>query len=287
MSRLKPPQTFTRFGLLVLFATTLPCGGSGAVRAQSSQDARTAQDELPEADKANYVEALAYCRRNVPRPIALREDKKVACLDGEIRVDLDLSSVEGLKTGGLFVVRNPNGETVTTAKLADLLLNKQATVIINDYCLANCANYIFVASLKTFVPKGALVAWHYVGEHRECIVLSETSDHGAPRFDAGACRGGFHDNGRNEYIDQLRRKFYENRAPSFAMPPESVVVRKALKGRLDATGAVPAVYWTWNPRYYASAIRTKVFYEAYPQNQDEVDAIAARIGVGVPVIYDP
>jgi len=218
--------------------------------------------------------------------MALRSDKKIACFDGEIGVDLDLSSIESLETGGLFVVRSLKGDTITTIKIADLLLKKKATVIVNDYCLANCANYIFVASQVTFVPKSALVAWRHLGEHGECIVISETSEDGAPRFDAGACHGGFHDNGRNENIDQLKRKFYEDRAPFFAMPPESVAIRKALKGRLDATGAIPAVYWTWNPRF-SGAIRTKVFYEAYPQSQNEVDALAARIGLRAGVIYDP
>lgn len=269
------------------FAFAFACWSLEALHAETSRESRPARQELSSAERESYADALAYCRRDVPHPIALREDKEVACFDGEIRVGLDLSPVEDLRTGGLFVVRIPKGETITTIKLADLLLKKQATVIVNDYCLANCANYILVASRKTFVPKGALVAWHYVGEHGECISVSQTSDNGAPRFDAGTCHGGFHDNGRNEYIHQLKREFYKDRAPLFEMPPESVAVRKALKAKLDASRAAPAVYWTWNPRFYASAITTRIFYESYPQSQDEVDAIAVRIGLGAPVIYDP
>ncbi len=47
-----------------------------------------------------------------------------------------------------------------------------------------------------------------MGEHGECLVMSKTSNDGAPRFDAGACRGAFHGNGRNEYPYQLKRKLY-------------------------------------------------------------------------------
>jgi hypothetical protein len=61
-----------------------------------------------------------------------------------------------------------------------------------------------------------------------------------------------------------------------------------LKRKYDATGRYPDdVYWTWNPRYYPNAVRTKVIYEAYPQSQDEVDTIVARIGMRNSVIHDP
>jgi len=42
-------------------------------------------DKWPsDAEKASYAEALAYCRGNVPRPISLRDDKRVLCFDGLI-----------------------------------------------------------------------------------------------------------------------------------------------------------------------------------------------------------
>jgi hypothetical protein len=47
------------------------------------------------------------------------------------------------------------------------------------------------------------------------------------------------------------------------------------------------MFWTWNPRHYASVLRTKVNYEAYPQGQDEVDALRERLQLQYPVIYDP
>src|SRR5579863_2997139 len=122
------------------FAFAFACWSLGASHAETSRESRSAHDEPSSAERASYADALAYCRRNMPHPIALREDKRVACFDGEIRVDLDLSSVEGLERGGLFVVRSAKAETLTTIKLAELLLRKQATVVINDYCLANCAN---------------------------------------------------------------------------------------------------------------------------------------------------
>jgi hypothetical protein len=52
------------------------------------------------------------------------------------------------------------------------------------------------------------------------------------------------------------------------------------------TGKYPEVMWTWNPRYYAGMLKTRIIYEAYPESQAEVDALAARSLAGR-VIYDP
>jgi len=291
MRSLEKTDAFRAFGLLCV--SVLACWDVGASRAQTPRDVPSSQDQLSDAEKANYAEALAYCRWNVPRPIALRDDNRVLCFDGTIDSPIDPSIVNRLAQGGLFVVRNAGGDARATIRLADTLRRKQATVIINEYCLANCANYLFLASLTTFVPKDALVAWSYAGKRGECAATSPTREHGAPRFDiaprfnSGSCPGDF-DERRNGAIDQLKRKFYEGRAFSFEMPPQSVAVQRMLKGRFDATGALPPLYWTWNPRFYASAITTKVFYESYPRSQDEVDALAARIGLRARlVIYDP
>lgn len=245
--------------------------------------------QLPEAERTSYAHALAYCRWNVPRPIAIREDKRVLCLDGQINAAVDLSAAKDLEQGGLFVVRSSGGEVAVAIELADLLLSKHATVIINQYCLANCANYLFIASVKAFVPKDALVAWcAQISGPGECVGFSqETSDEGAPRFHTGPCSGPFAIGRRKEYLGQLKRNFYEGRVVSFEEPPESLAIRRALRRRYEATGAYPyKFYWTWNPRFYANAIRTKVSYEAYPQSQDDVDTIAARIGIRF-VIHDP
>ena len=244
---------------------------------------------MSDAEKTSYAHALAYCRWNVPRPIALQDDKRVLCFDGQIDAALDLSIANDLEQGGLFVVRSTGGEIAGTIEFADLLQSKQATVVVNDYCLANCANYLFIASPRTFVPRDALVAWRNVTEPGECIGFSDTNNYGAPHFRAAPCIRPFPDEDpRYEQLDQLKRKFYQKRILSFEAPPESVSTRRILKWTFDATGKYPNdIYWTWNPRYYAAAIRTEVFYEAYPQSQDEVDAIAVRLGLGYRIIYDP
>jgi hypothetical protein len=264
----------------VLCALVLVVWGTGTSRAQVS-----------DAEKASYAEALAYCRGDVPRPMALRSDKRVLCLDGWNYSEQDISLAKSLEQGGRFVVRSGAGDIATTIALANLIADKHAAVVVNDYCLSTCANYLLIAPAETFVPKDTLVAWINPGTGpNSCIGFSETSDLTAPRLQVFPCAGpAFYDDQAWDLI-KLKDKFYTGRilAPPFLEPPESVTVRRILKRRFEATGRYPSdVYWTWNPRYYASAIKAKIFYEAYPQSQDEVDAIVARIHLGYSVIYDP
>ena len=76
------------------------------------------------------------------------------------------------------------------------------------------------------------------------------------------------------------------RDPDFEMPSESVIVRRPCGAFFEETGLYPVdLLWTWNPRYYAVTIKTKVTYE-YPESQDDVDAMAAKLSLRH-VIYDP
>jgi hypothetical protein len=212
------------------------------------------------------------------------------CLDGPVSPENEIWLANGLERGGLFVVRSQGGDTTAAIALAELLLLKEATVVVNGYCLDACANYLFIASARTFVPKDAIVAWINRKTYaNNCVSFSETSDPRAPRFNESPCTDPFPD-GPGQKLVQLKQRFYYGRIfrPAFQEPPESIAVRKILKRKFDATGKYPDdVYWTWNPRFYASAIRTKVFYEAYPQSQDEVDAVVAQLALPLSVIYDP
>jgi hypothetical protein len=55
----------------------------------------------------------------------------------------------------------------------------------------------------------------------------------------------------------------------------------------EGTGANPDVVWTWHPRYYAGLLKTRIIYEAYPESQGEVDAMASKLRLRQRVLYDP
>lgn len=223
------------------------------------------------------------------RPMALDLDKRVLCFVGEIRSELDVSIANRLEDGGLFVMRSAGGNPLSAVRLAEALRERHATVVVYDYCLSACASYLLVASTKAFVLKNTLVAWHHPVSPYLCPSVEQETGSGARRLVRDTCsdapadyRSGY------EYSKELVAWFFSTRAvaPPFDNPPQSIVVRRALLNRFAASGEYPPnLLWTWNPRYYVNKIKTKITYEAYPQSQDEVDALAGRLQVRV--IFDP
>jgi hypothetical protein len=242
-----------------------------------------------DVDFTPYTRAADYCRSNVARPIALSVDRRVLCFDGYVSRRADLALVSKLEQGGLFVVRSYGGEDLITMEMADLLRARNAIVIVYDYCLSACASYLLIASSEAFVLKGALVAWRPVGYGPgDCIGFVEAKDKELPRLDVGKCPSGLIATREVGKLYRLKEKFLETRraSPLFEDPPQSVLTRRALL-RLFDEQQNPLVMWTWNPRYSASFVKTKIVYEAYPESQEEIDAIASRLHLVYHVIYDP
>lgn len=110
-------------------------------------------------DKEIYYLAAEYCRGTVPRPISLSSDNRVLCFDGWVDDGMDLRLARELADHGLFVVRGFGGSIATSIALADLLRDRQATVVIYDYCLSACASYFLMGSNQIYMLNNSLVAW--------------------------------------------------------------------------------------------------------------------------------
>jgi hypothetical protein len=245
--------------------------------------------EVSELERGIYARAVEYCRGTVERPMALDLDKHVLCFDGQIFPELDISIATRLEYGGLAVVRSFGGDQLSAITLAEAFRERHATVVVYDYCLSACASFLLVASTKTFVLRNTLVAWHHPTGAYLCPSLAQAKDGGPRRLEKNTCSDAPADyQSVYEYAKELDKWFYEPRAvaPPFENPPQSVIVRRILQNKFAERGEYPPnLLWTWNPRYYAGKIKTKIIYEAYPQSQDEVDALARWFQVRV--IYDP
>jgi hypothetical protein len=119
--------------------------------------------------------------------MALDLDKRVLCFDGELHSGQDVSLANGLEANGLFLVRGFDGDIASVIRLADLLQNRRATVVVYDYCLSTCANYLLFASHETFVLKDSLVAWSYSDQPPWCPSLVASKDDGPKRLDIAPC----------------------------------------------------------------------------------------------------
>jgi len=239
------------------------------------------------ADFAPYARATEYCSGDTVRPIVLSEDKSVLCLDGAISSDLNLSIAAGLADHGLAVVRSRGGDAERAVQLANVLRDRNAVVVVRDFCLYACASFILLASSEAYVPDDALVAWgvfrRYVDD--DCIGFIEDEDQLGPFLTSLRCST---PPGDERPVDRRWNEFYRDRvsATAFTDPPESRFVRRELMNLYRSTGQYPVVLWTWNPRHHANAITTRLVYQHYPDSQEEVDAIAKRLGLARRVIYD-
>lgn len=240
-------------------------------------------------DQESYYRAVEYCRGDVPRPMALSPDRQVLCFDGLVADELDLSPAKSLKQNGLFVVRSRGGIPNTAVALSNFIRDRHATVVAYDHCFSACAMFFLMTSHQSYVLKGTLVAWHYPqsgdAANPFCTYVIEPRDGKLKKLQRGSCQSGGE---RGVKFSPEMQQFFAERAVglSFEYPPDSLYVRRMLRNLYGDTGVFRDVLWTLHPRYYPLLFKTKVFYEAYPQSQQEVDEMASRLQLGR-VIYDP
>lgn len=244
-------------------------------------------------DREVFHQAAGYCRGVEARPIVLSDDQAILCLDGRVERDTDLSPIARLKEGGLFVVRSSGGDIASTISLSNLVHGRRATVVVYDRCLSTCANYLLIASDRTYVLKGALVAWDYESSDPalpSCakFAMEKTRD-GDYRLQRGSCRPLPADEAQWREILLAQAGFYKERMidPHFEPPPDNRYLRKAVKSLYPDTHAYHHVGWTLHPRYFARLFKTMIVYESYPEGQAEVDEMVAGLRLDMRVVYDP
>ncbi len=59
-----------------------------------------------------------------------------------------------------LVVTSSGGEINIGMDLGDWVLERGASVVVGEFCLSSCANYVFPAGWQKTILPGALVAWH-------------------------------------------------------------------------------------------------------------------------------
>ena len=74
----------------------------------------------------------------------------------------------------------------------------------------------------------------------------------------------------------FKRRVIDLKRFSLETPPQSAHIARTLRSKFRDTGHFPDVVWMLNPRYYKAMLRTEIIYEAYPESQDEVDALTRR-----------
>jgi hypothetical protein len=252
-----------------------------------------AAQPFDERDRTIFHLAVNYCRTKPSQKI-LNAEKNIVCYDGRVDRDEDISPIRDLEKSGLFVVRSTGGNSVIAVKIAKLLGEKHADVVVYDFCASSCANFFLIASDRAYVTRGSIVAWHFPSSKDGKICNEVRPGLDGVRLQAMPCKDAkprFKDD--FAAMERTVQSFLNTRVKtpgSFDFnPPQSTYVRRFLLSKFEDAGVLPSMAWTWNPRYYAPLLKTDIEYEAYPKSQDELDDIAKHFGLkaGSIIVYDP
>jgi len=244
-----------------------------------------------DAARCDFEAIAAVANECWPSYTMLRKDRTVLCFDGQIRADQDPKLFHELKPDGFLVMRSPGGYAYPSMLLANILREKNATVIVYDYCLSACANYFLIAASRTYVRKDTIVAWHGGPQKYDCnwIGLDEmrrryrrlydlAEDDAAKRADefcktVGLAATFFKERGINDRHIHAPQTAYTYK-----------MVRMATSQRLDKRN----IFWMWNPKNQGDYFKSRVMYESYPTSQDHVEEILRRLPLPhMQVYYDP
>lgn len=228
--------------------------------------------------------ALKYCSAYGRSP---SEDESIVCFDGVFEKDLDLQPLYPLKNDGTFVIRSVGGDIITAMMVAEILRQKNATIVIRDYCLSACANAILIASKASYVLANTVLAWHGGISNLDCA----THD-AAPGLTSKSPAEFREDRRVFERFcahSELVTNFFKKRgiADGYTNEPQTLYTKKMFNVVVRESGSKRSIFWMWNPKNHGEHFKGRVFYESYPASQSAVDEIVSRFRLPVRVIYDP
>ena len=65
-----------------------------------------------------------------------------------------------LNQGSWLEITSKGGEVINSLKLANYIYDNKVNLILSDYCLSSCANYIFPASLIKIIKMDTVLGFH-------------------------------------------------------------------------------------------------------------------------------
>lgn len=240
-------------------------------------------------DLGEISAASNYCT-NYKGMVKLSEDRTILCFDGAIMPDQEAGPFHDLRPNGFFVMRNPGGFPHTAITLSNILGEKNATVVLYDYCLSACANYFFIASSRTYVRKDTIVAWHRSSPKYDCRPVG--IEFVARRYRE---RYGYSNDVAMRYAEalcnttELATRFFRQRGidPRHTYAPQTLYTRKIVELALNEAANKQSIFWMWNPRNHGDYFKSRIIYESYPNSQYEVDETVSRLRLRARIFYDP
>lgn len=109
-----------------------------------------------------YEMMINECNTRINKTITITSiyvGDNYVCFNGNI--ETGMKNISDTFSGKKYVIMRSGGGDVDVAiDIAEHLLSNNSDFVVWDYCLSSCANYIFMAGEKKYIPEGSFVGWH-------------------------------------------------------------------------------------------------------------------------------
>ena len=270
---------------LIVFLLPLSLGSPAHAFGPDIAAQQTINIEIAKVVPTDYggspdIAALVASCVLVQNAIKRSPDGNVLCFDGRIR-NVPLDEVRKLNNGGTFVARSQGGSLVVAMLIADILKEKNATVVLHGYCLSACANAFLVASHETHVARWTIVAWH--GSPALNFPCPMPPEYFRQDDDAEATR-------KLYCLDpEPLRTFYQRRGikDDFARQPQTRWTRQMVHLMRREVVDKRSVFWMWHPENFGSYFKSKITFQSFPRSQEQLNRWLRDLGLNSKVVYDP
>jgi hypothetical protein len=111
--------------------------------------------------KEEISNAVQYCQKTRQNGVHFWTENNIYCLYDDItRSYLGIFNAYEITENSIIVLNSGGGFSTQALQIANILLDKNVTVVVKDQCRSACANYIFLAGKFKFVYPGAIIGWH-------------------------------------------------------------------------------------------------------------------------------
>jgi hypothetical protein len=104
-------------------------------------------------------------------PFSIQRANDVVAYDGELLAEGLAALVRDEHGLRILMIRSGGGSIEVGMDFGEWVLARGLAVVVQDYCLSSCANYVFVAGHSKAVLRGGVVAWH--GSARQADVEAQ------------------------------------------------------------------------------------------------------------------
>ncbi len=191
---------------------------------------------------SNIKKIVTQCEKR--EGIRTVSGRSVLCIIGDIQEGDGAVKTLNLNHKIKVIVANTlGGDAETAIDIADLMLDRNISLIVDGVCGSSCANYLFFAASEKHVTKGSLVLWHGAPARTEASALEGMTIDEVARVRIY----------KNKLLTKQKELFKKMHVPEALIesPPQALLKSDLYQTLLDKK-ADGVWAWTIGPRFLKS-----------------------------------